>query len=200
MASVSTTPMKLSGPWTSGFVLECQHTVSSEFLGHDSFGHPQFDTKYSALGELIYRLKNRDDRSTIDSIADTAVQFINGSWKPEFDLIVPMPPSRKRAAYQPVFEIVNAIGARLGKSVALEAIIKAKDTPQLKDVFDFSKREKLLKDAFVANENLVRGRSVLLVDDLFRSGATANIVTRTLLSVGVAKVHVLAMTKTRTKR
>lgn len=200
MAPVSISPLKLNGAWTSAFVLERQHTISSEFLGHDSFGYPQFDSKYSALGELIYRLKNRGDKGTIDSIADTAVQFISETWKPQFDLIVPMPPSRKRETYQPVFEIAKAIGARLGKTVALDAIIKAKDTPQLKDVFDLAEREKLLKDAFVANENVVRGRSVLLLDDLFRSGATANVVTRTLISAGAAQVHMLAMTKTRMKR
>ena len=37
-------------------------------------------------------------------IAETAVQFIKG-WAPPFDLIVPVPPFRKRLAYQPVVEI-----------------------------------------------------------------------------------------------
>jgi len=200
MAPVATNPMKLDGPWTSGYVLEREHTVSSEFLGHDSLGRPQFDSKYSPLGELIYKLKNRGDRSAVDAIADTAVQFIRDHWKPEFQLIVPVPPSRKRAAYQPVLEIVTAIGTRLGRRVELDAVRKVKETPQLKDVYDLAERERLLHDAFGVDTEAVRGRSILLVDDLFRSGATAFTATRSLLAAGATEVHMLAMTKTRTRK
>ena len=45
-------PMKLAGPSADGYVLERQHTLSSEFLAHDSFGNPQFDTKRTELFEV----------------------------------------------------------------------------------------------------------------------------------------------------
>jgi competence protein ComFC len=200
MVVVATNPMRLSGPWTAGYVLEKQHTLSSEFLGHDSFGHPQFDSKYSALGELVYRLKNKGDKNAVDSIADTAVQFISERWKPKFDLIVPVPPSRKREAYQPVIEIANAVGTRLGKPVDANAVGKIKETPQLKDVYDFAEREKLLQGAFEANGEAVCGKAILLIDDLYRSGATAAVVAQSLLDGGAAHVCMLAVTKTRTRR
>jgi predicted amidophosphoribosyltransferase len=174
--------------------------VSSQFLGHDSSGHPQFDSKYSALGELVYRLKNRRDKNAVDSIADTAVQFMSERWKQEFDLIVPMPPSRKREAYQPVVEIANAIGVRLAKPVDLNAIGKIKETPQLKDIYDFAERESLLHDAFRPNGDAIRGKAILLVDDLYRSGATAVVVAQGILAGGATRVFMLAMTKTRTRR
>ena len=60
MAAVKIDPMKLPGPWADGYVLERQHTLTSDFLGHDSFGNPQFDTKRTELGELVFRLKNPD--------------------------------------------------------------------------------------------------------------------------------------------
>jgi len=179
-------------------VLERQHTVSSEFLGHDAFGNPEFDTKRSELGELIFRLKNRNDKNTVDSIADTAVQFIEG-WNPSFDMIVPMPPSRKRLAYQPVVEIAVAIGKRLSKPVNVSAVNKVKDTPELKDVFDYQQRMKLLDGAFAVDAAAVKGKRVLLVDDLYRSGATAAVVAQALLAAGAAAVYMLAMTKTRTR-
>jgi predicted amidophosphoribosyltransferase len=197
MAAVKIDPIRLSGPWVDGYVLERQHTVSSEFLGHDSFGNPQFDTKRSELGELVFRLKNRNDRSTIDSIADTAVEFIKG-WAPPVDLIVPIPPSRKRA-YQPVIQIANAIAARLDKPIGEAGVKKVKETPELKDVFDYGQRSKLLDGAFEADPSVVDGKDVLLVDDLYRSGATANIVAHSLLNAGAKSVHMLAMTKTRTR-
>ncbi len=116
MTVVETDPLRLTGPWSDGYVLERQHTLSSEFLGHDSCGHAQFDSKRSELGELVFRLKNRNDRNTLDSIADTAVEFLKG-WGIAFDLIVPMPPSRKRPGYQPVPEIAVALGTRSSKPV-----------------------------------------------------------------------------------
>ena len=198
MSVVRTDPLKLAGPWTDGYVLERQHTLSSEFLGHDSYGNAQFDTKRSELGELVFRLKNRNDKNTLDSIAETAVEFIKG-WGVPFDLIVPMPPSRKRAAYQPVVEIAAAIGGRLSMPVNTAAISKVKDTPELKDVFDYQRRIKLLQDAFKVDSDAVRDKRILLIDDLYRSGATANVVAQNLLSGGAASMYMLAMTKTRTR-
>ena len=95
MPVVKIDPMRLPGPWAEGYVLERRHTLSSGFLGYDSFGNPQFDTKRSDLGELVFRLKNRNDKNTLDAIADTAVEFLRG-WNPSFELIVPVPPSRMR--------------------------------------------------------------------------------------------------------
>jgi predicted amidophosphoribosyltransferase len=198
MATVKIDPMKLPGPWREGYVLERQHTVSSEFLGHDSFGNPQFDTKRSELGELVFRLKNRNDKNTLDSIAETAVQFLKG-WNPPFQLIVPMPPSRQRMGYQPVVEIATAIGTRMSTPVNTTAVAKIKTTPELKDVFEYQKRMSLLQDAFKVDADAVRGKHVLLVDDLYRSGATATAIAQALLTGEAAAVYMLAMTKTRTR-
>lgn len=197
MAAVKIDPMPLSGPWSDGYVLERQHTLSSEFLGHDGFGNPQFDTKRSELGELVFRLKNRNDKSAVDSIADTAVEFIKG-WGPPIDLIVPVPPSRKRA-YQPVVEIAKEIGTRLSRPVVETAVNKVKETPELKDVYDYEQRIKLLAGAFEVDATAVRDKQILLVDDLYRSGATATLVANALLTAGAKAVSMLAMTKTRTR-
>lgn len=198
MAPVTIDPMKLPGPWTDGYVLERQHTVSSDFLGYDSYGNPQFDTKRSELGELVFRLKNRSDKRTLEPIADTAVQFLN-DWKPPLDLIVPVPPSRQRAGFQPVVEIARAIGARLSKPVNTAAGSKSKNTPELKNVFEYERRLELLQGAFNVEALAVRNQRILLVDDLYRSGATAAVVAQALLAGGAAAVYMLGMTKTRTR-
>ena len=199
MAPVKIDPMKLPGPWTDGYVLERQHTLSSDFLGYDSLGNPRFDnTKRTELGELVFLLKNRNDKSTIDPIADTAAEFLK-RWNPPFDLIVPVPPSRKRLIYQPVVEIAPAIGTRMSKPVNAAAVIKIKATPELKDVFEYSQRLKLLEGAFTVNADVIGGQQILLVDDLYRSGATATVVAQELLAGGAAAVYMFAMTKTRTR-
>jgi predicted amidophosphoribosyltransferase len=122
-----------------GFVLERQHTVSSEFLGHDSFGHAQFDTKRSELGELVFLLKNRSDQSTLDPIAECAVAFIR-RWSITVDAVVGVPPSRKRA-FQPVLEIADRVASGLSKPCLSNAVTKIRETPELKDVFGYDERE-----------------------------------------------------------
>lgn len=197
MAAVKIDPLKLTGPWADGHVLERQHTISSEFIGYDSNGHAQFDTKRSELGELVFRLKNRSDRTTLDPIADTAAEFVLASGI-QFDAVAPVPPSRRRP-FQPVIEIATALGARLAKPVLLSVVSKVKETPELKDVFDFGERQKLLEGAFAVDEKAVKGQRLLLVDDLYRSGATAAIVAKELMGAGASAVYFLAMTKTRTR-
>jgi len=194
---VKSDPLLLFGPWAAGYVLERQHTLSSEFLGHDSFGHAQFDTKRSELGELVFRLKNRGDKATLQDIADTAADFVS-KWHCEIDGIVPVPPSRSRQ-FQPVVEIAKAVGERLSSPVVERAVAKTKETPQLKDVFDYDERQKLLNGAFSFDQEVVEGRRLLLVDDLYRSGATAAVVAQGLIDAGALAVYFLAITKTRTR-
>ena len=61
-----------------GYALDL-HTTSSTFLGYDGYGHPQFETVRSELGELLYKLKYRADPSAVDSIAETAAGFLKKS-------------------------------------------------------------------------------------------------------------------------
>lgn len=91
-------------------------------------------------------------------ITETAVQFLKG-WNPPFDLIVAVPPSRRRAGFQPVIEIARAIGAALAKPVNVTAATKRKNTPELKNVLDYQERLKLLDGAFAVDPEVVGGKS-----------------------------------------
>ena len=72
---------------------------------------------------------------------------------------------------------------------------ETKNTAQLKDVFERAKRDEILADAFAVNRSDTQGKSVLIFDDLFRSGATAGAITRLLLGPGAAaKVYLLTLT------
>jgi len=190
-------PLHLSGPWADGYVLERNHTLSSDFLGYNSFGHAQFDTKRSEVGELIFRLKNRMDKATLLPLAEAAADFVK-DWGISVDALVPVPPSRPRA-FQPVVEIANSVGALLSIPILVGAVSKERATPELKNVFDYAERQKLLEGAFRVDQNVVGGQRLLLIDDLYRSGATAALVATELVSAGAGTVYFLAMTKTRTR-
>jgi len=188
-------PTKIPGRWSSGFALD-SHTTSSELIGHDEYGHPQFASKRSELGELLYKLKFRRNKIVIPAIAEVVGTFAE-SYLPRVDLIVPVPPSRPRKE-QPVILLARAIGERIGIPVFEDCVWKVRETSQLKNVFDFSERLRLLEDAFEVDRPIVVDKTVLLFDDLYRSGATLNAVTILLYDRGGAK-DVVALTLTRTR-
>ena len=194
--SVEIHPRKIRGKWADGYALDL-HTTSSTFLGYDGYGHPQFETVRSELGELLYKLKYRADPSAVDSIAQAAAEFLKEKWPIEVDLIVPVPPSNTGRKRQPVLEVARAISDRTGIELCLDGLVKVKQTPQLKDVFDFKERVAALEGAFTVEKAKIQGKRVLLFDDLFRSGATMNTITECLMTGGAEVVYALTLTRTR---
>ena len=192
---VKTNPTRISGRWRNGFTLDV-HTTSSEFLGYDEYGHAQFDSKRSELGDLLYRLKFRRDNSVIPEIVEAVGIFVE-SYLPRLDLIIPVPPSTPRPE-QPVILLARAIGQRIKIPVLEDLVRKIRETPQLKNVFDFDERSRVLDGAFEIDRSALEGKVALLFDDLYRSGATLNAVTSLLHDEGGAK-DVLALTLTRTR-
>ena len=185
---------KICGKWKDVYALDL-HTLSSTFLGDDEFGHPQFDTQRSEIGELLYRLKNKADQRSAPAIIE-AVQTLMNIWNPSVDIVVPVPPSTHRTV-QPVLVLAKAISQRLLIQLT-DCITKTRDVPQLKNVFDLDKRTELLEGLYAVDKSATQGKSVLLFDDLYRSGATMNAVTTELYETGKANT-VFALTITRTR-
>lgn len=93
--------------------------------------------------------------------------------------------------------LARAIGERLGMPV-VDCVTRTRDIPQLKNIYDLDERAKLLDGLHAVDESATRGRTVLLFDDLFRSGATMNAITTELYERGKA-TDVFAFTITRTR-
>lgn len=185
---------RIRGNWVKGFALDL-HTKSSVYLGLDEFGIPRFDNTRTEIGELVYRLKYKQDNSVIPYIINQICIIGNLN---KMDIIIPAPPSKERVS-QPVFLIAEALGERLGIPVLANEVIKVKNTAQIKNVIDPAERKILLQNAFnlSGNTNLI-DKTILVIDDLFRSGATLEAITTILYKYGgVKEVYVLALTKTR---
>lgn len=182
------------GAWKRGYALDL-HTLSSTFLGYDEYGHARFDSTRSEVGELLYRLKYSQDPAVVGDIANTALHLL-GRWKPALDMVVPVPATTTRAV-QPVPLVAKRIADLMGVDYQ-ECVARVKDMPQLKNVTDLDERAKLLDGAHKVNTAVTSGKSILLFDDLFRSGATMNSITAALYDEGKA-VAVYALTVTRTR-
>jgi predicted amidophosphoribosyltransferase len=186
--------IKINGKWDIGYALDL-HVESSEFIGYDEFGHEKFDTKRTKIGDLIYRLKYKSDKTVLNDIVRIICELSNFK---SIDFIIPVPPSNTSRTFQPVVEIAKRLGKSLGIQVLPEAVIKVKSTPQLKNMSTFEEKYRILKDAFKIKDTTIRGKTVLLFDDLYRSGATLTAITELLKRKGgVTKVKVLTLTKTK---
>lgn len=189
-------PRRILGKWNEGFALDL-HTLSSTFIGHDEFGHPQFDTQRTEIGELLYRLKNRGDQTIVPDIV-RAVHSLMDKWKPPIEMLVPVPPSTHRSV-QPVLVLAQAISERLSIPWA-NCVRRTRDVPQLKNIYDFDERATHLENLHAVDKSATRGKSILLFDDLYRSGATMNSVTTALYDGGETRVvFALTITKTRSR-
>lgn len=79
-------------------------------------------------------------------------------------------------------------------------LIRKKATPKLYK-FDSSERKKILDDAFEVVEGAnLRGKKILLLDDIFTTGATASECARILKKHGAEKVFVLTFATASTMR
>lgn len=191
-------PLTISGPWKAGFSL-APHMLSAKFLGYNEQGHPKFDTVRSEIGERLYQLKYQGNSSAVQELAGVAAEFVTSKRLP-VEVVVPLPPSKKRTI-QPVAAIAEEVAKRLNISYDSKALRKIKETPELKSLVELEDRKAALDGAFAASPAFFQGKVVLLFDDLYRSGASMQEATRSILDSGGAKaVYALALTRTRANR
>jgi len=195
---ITVNPKKIPGKWCEGYALDW-HTISSTFIGYDEYGHEQFDTKRSDIGEKLYLLKYKSDRSVINEIVKTVQGFLL-KWKPPIEAVVPTPPSKKYRSFQPVLEIAKALSTLTQLPLHSRCVVKVKGTPEIKSIHGYDERIHALANAFSITTSVLKGKTVLLLDDLFRSGATLNAISDLLYTQGhVADVYALALTQTRSR-
>lgn len=165
--------------------------LKSVFLGYNENGKEKFENTRTEIGELIYKFKYQKDKSSLSKIIDL-VKDILEKWnlKEKVDIIIPVPPSNKTRDYQPVFEIAREIAKVLDKECKTDILSKESNL-QVKDGYNISGTIK-------KNKQLERKANILIIDDLYSTGATLNEVCKTLKQdKNVGKIYCLVMTKTK---
>ena len=192
--------IELKGPWDAGFAVDV-HTESSKFVGNGPFG-PEFDTKHSAVGLALHRLKYHRDDSGLHVVVSGLKLVYDKRIVPRLGYahwVIPVPPNEPRTT-QPLYIIITDEFCCLTKIAdGRDLLVKTRETPTLKDVQDPKIREELLAGAFVASAE-VRGKHVLVLDDIYRSGATAREIARTIKDQRASAVCLLTVTRTRIRR
>jgi competence protein ComFC len=101
-------------------------------------------------------------------------------------------------ASQPVVEMARELARRLALPACEGALSKVKTTASMKNIPDWLERQRVLEEAVQAGADDVKGRSVLILDDLVESGSTLRRSAEVVLKDGkAASVYALALTRTR---
>jgi len=185
-------PFEISGSWDKGYVLD-RHILKSIPKGENVYGHMQFDTTRTELGELLYLFKNQNKFDCLYDIMELVKPFLE-AWDDleEVDIVLPAPPTKSRS-YQPAEEIAQAVAKYLDVSY-VDNVLENTGSTQAKNI---PKSERSMKGSIIANIKATRPHTILLVDDLFDTGSTMNECVSVLKEdPKLKKIYVLAMTKT----
>lgn len=160
---------------------------------------PAFDRMRAAVayGEIARKVALRLKYGGRPGVAATIARFLERHCDaPPDALLAPVPLHRWRIwrrGYNQAALIAAALGRRTGRAVRVDLLDRVKATPPLKGM-NPRERRATVRGAFrlpPGRRELVRGRTVVLVDDVFTSGATADACARVLQRAGAARVDVL---------
>lgn len=115
------------------------------------------------------------------------------------DLIIPVPLSAKRRAergFNQAEYIAKFVSKVLDKPMDVRSLSRRLHTPMHRASMDKKARELSVKNAFeVIRPKLIAGRSILLVDDIFTSGATVSNCAKALKGKGATGVCVFTLAR-----
>ncbi|MDZ7263557.1 MAG: RecQ family ATP-dependent DNA helicase [candidate division KSB1 bacterium] len=176
----------LPGSFDLGYALD-NHTIISE-------GNRQ----YTRLGRMVYEFKYQGQKSHLDGLVTEMVKFLdeNEDYR-NIDFVIPVPSTQTGRNYDPVLMLARELSRRAAIPLNENCLTKTRKTQPQKEQVNKTQKQLNVKDAFRVNDSLaLKGKTALLLDDLYDSGATLDECTRVLREAGVRKVLALTLTRT----
>jgi competence protein ComFC len=114
-------------------------------------------------------------------------------------VIIPVPLSKKRfleRGFNQAEVLAEILSKQSDLKVDKQSLARKTHTPMHRAAMDRRARELTVENAFeVTRPNLIKGERVLLVDDVFTSGATTSYCAKVLKKKGADKVYVLTLAR-----
>lgn len=150
-----------------------------------------------ALREYLSELKYRYRPELGEALGELMVEWIK--LNPEYqkvDLIIPVPIHRQKMelrGYNQAELLANPIQRHFGIKLENDIIVRDKLTESQNSLNKDSRFSNIANAFRVVNSEALPGRSVLLIDDILTTGATASEAARVLLRAGALTVKVLTL-------
>ena len=147
------------------------------------------------IKDLIWRLKYQRIAAAAKPLAEIIVKHIRlANINLSKYCVVPIPLGKKRErarGFNQSAIIAKHIGTMLNLPLITSALIRVKDTAPQAEIKNFRDRELNVSGSFrLIPERLNQNRKILLLDDVFTSGATTKEAVKTLRNCGIKKVLV----------
>jgi ComF family protein len=154
-------------------------------------------TKKGISQNLIHNLKYRNRQEIGTYLGDLyAKEILNLQTIQSIDFIIPVPLHKKRfheRGYNQVTTFCKSIEKNLAIPVLDDVLVK---TQHLKSVTDKSKEGRLEhnKNVFsIENQDKIEGKHILIIDDVFTTGATIEACAKEILKIKNTKISILTM-------
>lgn len=146
--------------------------------------------------EMVLNIKFRSKRQVAQGLGWLFADVCK-NWNIKGDYIVPIPlhPSKKRMrGFNQATLLAQPIGSVCGIPVANNMMLRIKKTPPQSGLSALA-REQNLSNAFRCNNKKynVAGKTIILIDDIFTSGATINACAKCLLESNAAKIYAVSL-------
>ena len=154
----------------------------------------------ASVRDAILRFKFHDATAYAELFGELMADTIRESLAGRYDLVTWVPLSEKRLkkrGYDQAMLLAMAATLRLDDA-PVELLKKQTDVPAQSGVGSPEKRRANISGVYsVTDEELVRGRRILLIDDIITTGATLSECARTLREAGAADVVCCTLAETR---
>jgi predicted amidophosphoribosyltransferase len=180
----------LVGSFDSGWALDT----------HSSLQYGEW--RRTVVGEKLYRFKYRGNRSCGRWLARTCVDFLANLEPPlDVDLILTVPSSRPTSRLSPAEYVAARITTATGASCPFRMLYKTRPTRYIKEAMTYEHKRRIIGNTMAVRQpELIRGRKLLLIDDLYETGATSDEAIRALREADPAWIGFLAFTVVRGNR
>ena len=149
------------------------------------------------LRSAIHSLKYKNNIGLGDFFAGYLIELLRSKSFP-VNLIVPVPLSKSRIrtrGFNQSLLLARPVSFYLQIPLSNTALRRIKETDSQVHL-NAHEREQNMAGAFSGNPATLKGRSVLLVDDIITTGATINHCSEALLRAGAVRVYAVALAKT----
>lgn len=166
---------------------------------------PPYD---SARAVFAYDDNSRDpllafkhaDRTDVTPAFARMLETVAGNLFDRIDLIVPVPLHRTRLIsrrYNQAALLAQALGRRTGKSCQSDLLVRRRKTPSQGGLSGAARRRNVAGAFAVRERSLedVAHRSILLIDDVFTTGATIEACSKALRSAGAREIHAVTLAR-----
>lgn len=150
--------------------------------------------RYEGVGEeLVHALKYRGYLPVVEKVMAPLMAGVLGSGR--FDAVVPVPLHRSRLGRRG-FNQAALMARSVGERISAPVLDKLKVVRRTRDQVELSAGERRTNVAGAfASRGPIAGR-ILLVDDVFTTGATSSECAEVLRRVGASEVHALTLCRT----